>query len=159
MSKTNRCVKLFGNPTIDRLTFERKHMVLYDIPQDINDAIKALPNKIYLNKVIQEPLTKVFRELIDKGLHDEIKTYDGCFNIRKQRGSSAISMHSFGIAIDLNAAWNPLIRRIDASQRSAVRAKAVQWSDAFLQVWRDNNFECGADWMSVLDGMHFEFKV
>lgn len=150
---------MFGNPTIDRATFERKHMILYDIPQDINNAIKVIPNKIYLNKVIQEPLTKVFRELIAKGLHDEIKTYDGCFNIRKQRGSTAISMHSFGIAVDLNAAWNPLIRNVAPGQRPALRSKAVQWSDAFLQVWRDNNFECGADWMSVLDGMHFEFKL
>lgn len=150
---------MFGNPTIDRATFERKHMILYDLPQDINDAIKVLPNKIYLNKVIAEPLTKVFRDLIAKGLHTEIKTYDGCFNIRKQRGSQAISMHSFGIALDLNATWNPLIRNVSATNREAKRQELVQWSEPFLQVWRDNNFECGADWMSVLDGMHFEYKV
>lgn len=159
MSKTRKCLGLFGDPVNDRLNFERRNMILYDVPQEINDAIKVLPSKIYLNRVLRDPLTKVFRELIAKGLHDEIKTYDGCFNIRKQRGSTAISMHSFGIAVDLNAAWNPLVRGVNEQTRAAQRQKVVQWSDEFLQVWRDNNFDCGADWMSVLDGMHFELKV
>lgn len=150
---------LFGDPVFDRETFERKHMILFDIPDDVNAAIKVIPNKIYLNKAISGPLTSVFRELITKGLHKEIVTYDGCFNIRKQRGSNAISMHSYGIALDLNATWNPLIRNVQPSKWDELRKKHVRWSEPFLQVWRNNGFLCGADWKTVLDGMHFEYKV
>lgn len=157
--KVNRCIARYGNPTTDRVGFEKKNMVLYDIPDEINKAIPVLPNRIYINKEIIEPFTKVLRELVAKGLHTEIKTFDGCFNIRKSRGINQISMHSFGIAIDLNAAWNPLIRNVTSVSRSQVRKRVVKWTEEFLQVWRNNNFECGADWITVLDGMHFEYKI
>ena len=134
-------------------------MVLYDIPDHLNKAIPVLPNRIYINKICVEPFTKVLTELVAKGLHTEIKTYDGCFNIRKSRGTNVISMHSFGIALDFNAAWNPLVRGVTAATRPQLRKRVVKWSENFLQVWRDNGFECGADWVSVLDGMHFEFKL
>lgn len=140
-------IKKFGNPTLSKaaqLKFERMWMELWDIPQEINDAIPCLPNKIYVNYLLIAPLESTFRELIALGLHKEIKTWDGCFNIRLKRGSGGISVHSWGIAVDLNAAWNPF------------RGK-VTWTKAFLDVWRRNGWICGADWSAASsDGMHFE---
>jgi hypothetical protein len=68
-------------------------------------------------------------------------------------------MHSFGIAIDMNAAWNPLLRGVHPNKRSELRKEYVKWSEKFLDVWRRNGWDCGADWNTVLDGMHFEIKL
>lgn len=133
----------YGNPMVNQAAFEKKWMTLWDIPQEINDAIKALPNKLYCNKDIVARLEKTFRDLIKANLHSEIKTFDGCFVVRKQRGANSISRHSWGVAVDLNAAWNPLNGK-------------VTWSNAFLNIWRNNGWICGADFRSRKDGMHFE---
>jgi hypothetical protein len=144
MKTQKQLIEKFGDPYKDHLTFERKWMELWDIPKEINDAIPALPNKVYINYLLIAPLETTLRELIAIGLHKEIKTWDGCFNIRKKRGSSSISTHAWGIAIDMNAAWNPF------------RGK-VTWSQEFLDVWRKNKWICGADWSAnSKDGMHFQ---
>jgi hypothetical protein len=141
---TQERIKKYGNPFTNP-KWEFGQMVLWDIPDDINKAIPALPNKVYCHKIMPAPLEKTFRKLIELGLHKEIKTWDGCFNIRKQRGSTALSVHGWGQAVDLNAAWNGL-------------GKPVQWSDAFVQVWRDLGWVCGADWKgSRRDGMHYQW--
>ena len=136
----------FGDPYQDRLGFERKWMTLWIVPQDIRAAISCMPEKIYLNRSMLAPLEKALRKLIELGLSKEILTYDGCFNIRVKRGSSGISAHAWGIAIDMNAVLNPF------------RGK-VAWSAAFLAVWRDFGWICGADWSpSSRDGMHFQWE-
>jgi hypothetical protein len=136
----------FGDPYKARLAFERQWMFLWIVPQDIAEAIPAMPKRIYLNRLILIPLQATLRKLISLGLHDEIKTWDGCFNVRAKRGSSGISTHAWGIAVDLNARMNPF------------RGK-VTWSDEFLDVWRDVGWICGADWsVASKDGMHFQWE-
>lgn len=152
---TKALLKIYGNPFEDAEGFKKKHMTMWDIPKDINDAIRPLPNILYCNKAMVQPLEKVFRGLIEKGLHKEIKTFDGCFNIRKQRGSAAISKHSWAVAIDLNAHDNPFVKV--QGNREELRKKVVKWSEPFLDVWRAE-FICGADWNTLLDGMHFELR-
>lgn len=154
---TKELTKIFGDPTKNPETFKQFHMVMWDIPSDINVKIPALPNVLYCNKHMIVPLENVFRKLIVQNLHTEIKTFDGCFNIRKQRGSLAPSKHSWGVAIDLNAHENPFVK-IDIAQKAILRPRYVKWSESFLDVWRED-FICGADWNTVLDGMHFELKA
>lgn len=157
MLNTAQLTDVYGNPNLDRATFEKTWMTLWDIPADINAAIQPLPNKLYCNKVIVPSLELILRDLIKEGVHTEIKTFDGCFNIRTQRNSTAISRHSWGIAIDLNAAWNPLCVVKDANRYAAYREQYVKWTEKFLQVWRNHNWNCGGDWKTRLDGMHFEY--
>jgi hypothetical protein len=112
-----------------------------------------------MNRLLEDPLDEVMRELIKTGLIAEIKTWDGLFNVRYQRGSrTKLSRHSWGLAIDMNAAWNPLVK-VTPATRAALRKKHVKWTEPFLKVWRDNGFECGADWKDRLDGMHFELII
>jgi hypothetical protein len=146
MKTQAQLIEKFGDPYKASLKFERKWMQLWDVPEEINKAIPALPNKIYINYLLIVPLEDTLRELIANDLHRQIRTWDGCFNIRKKRGSFGISVHSWGIAVDLNAAWNPF-------------RGAVTWSDKFLSVWRDNGWICGADWSTASkDGMHFQWE-
>ncbi|MCF0075769.1 M15 family metallopeptidase [Dyadobacter sp. CY261] len=146
MKTQAQLIAKFGDPYKNRLTFERMWMMVWEVPDDIREAIPAIPKRIYLNRIILIPLKTTLRKLISTGLHEEIETWDGCFNIRPKRGSSGISTHSWGIAVDLNAALNPF------------RGK-VTWSDEFVQVWRDIGWICGADWSAASkDGMHFQWE-
>jgi hypothetical protein len=148
----------FGNPMTDRAAFEGKHMTLVDSAL-FAAANHNIPRRMYMNKLLVQPLDAVKYKLINTGLITEVKTWDGLYNVRYQRGSrTALSRHSWGLAIDMNAAWNPLVR-VTPANRAAMRAKHVQWSEPFLQVWRDAGFSCGADWRDRLDGMHFELKL
>lgn len=141
MVTSKLCIAQYGTPDVQ---MEYKHMVLWDVPQDINDAIPALPNKIYCNKDLVEPLEKAFRNIIDRGLCDQVKTWDGCFNIRKKRGLKSWSLHSWAIAVDINAAWNQL-------------GKEPEMSPELVACFTDAGFEWGGEWTRK-DGMHFQLK-
>lgn len=146
MKTQKELIAKFGDPYIDRLAFERKWMTSWEVPDDIFKDIPVIPKKIYINYYAIVPLEDTLKELIANDLHKEIKTWDGCFNIRKKRGSSGISTHAWGIAVDLNANWNPF------------RGK-VTWSKEFLNAWRQNGWICGADWSkNSVDGMHFQWE-
>lgn len=143
--------------------FENTHMTLWDIPKDINDAIPALPNRIYCNKVMVGPLETGFRNLMKAKLTAEVRTWDGCFNIRPMRGYEAaymravktgnvddaikyLSMHGWGIAFDVNAAWNRL-------------GIAPTLSAGFVKAFTDSGFEWGGSWKRRVDGMHFQLAT
>jgi hypothetical protein len=161
MNTQLQLVNKFGNPMIDseRVAFEKNHMITIDL-MAYDRTIFPLPSKLYINKLMREPLIRVFNTLVSTKLYTEIKTFDGCFNVRYQRGSKTrISRHSWGLALDFNAAWNPLVKVTNPPGRSVLYAKHVTWSSQFLQVWRNEGFVCGADWKSSIDGMHFEYFV
>jgi len=141
MVTSKDCIEKYGEPDIN---MERKHMELWDIPDDINEAIPEIPNKLYCNKDLIEPLEKALRNIIDRGLACYIHTWDGCFNIRKKRGLLSLSLHSWGIAIDINAAWNGL-------------GKIPKMPKELVKCFTDAGFEWGGTW-SRKDGMHFQLK-
>lgn len=100
--------------------------------------------KMYVNKDIVMPLDMVFVALDSAGLIGELKTFDGCFNIRDVRGRvGKSSIHSWGLALDFNALENPL-------------GGPVAFSREFLDVWRGHGWTCGADFQR-LDGQHFQY--
>ena len=58
MVTSKDCLKKYGVPydetttTVNENTlFDGKHMVLWDVPNEINTDIPVLPNKIYCNKI------------------------------------------------------------------------------------------------------------
>ena len=54
------------------------------------------------------------------------------------------SLHSWGVAIDVNAAWNPM-------------GKEPKLSQGFVKCFKDAGFDWGGDW-DYPDGMHFQLK-
>jgi len=143
------CIKKYGIPYDEETTtvnenslFENTYMVLWDVPSDINLAIPAIPNKIYCNKDMVAPLEKGLRNVIARKLTHEIKTWDGCFNIRNKRGLSTLSIHSWAGAFDINAAWNGLNKKPTMSKE-------------LVQCFLDAGFDWGGFWKR-LDGMHFQ---
>ena len=116
----------YGEPKIDN-----KNLFLWDVPTELE--IGLIPKRIYCNKDLVEPLTKSFKALIDTGNVKEIKTWDGCFNIRKKRGLSSMSMHSWGLAVDINAFENGL-------------NQIPKLSAGFVKCFTDNGFVWGGTW-------------
>lgn len=141
MVTSQNCIDKYGTPTI---AMERKHMMLWDIPDDINKAIPTIPNKVYCNKDLEAPLHRALLNVIGRCLTDQIITWDGLFNIRKKRGLRSWSLHSWGIAIDINAARNGL-------------GSPPQMSPELVKCFTDAGFDWGGNWKRQ-DGMHFQLS-
>jgi len=153
MVESLKLIKIYGDPSADTLDYERKNMQLWKLPALIHLAIPCLPSRIYMHgkfiPVVQQWLTA----LVQEGVSGEIITYDGCWNVRKKRGLKTLSIHAFGMAIDLNASHNPL-----GLTREQCAAKGLKpFSTKFIDVSRQY-VDCGADWQSRPDLMHFQIK-
>lgn len=137
MVTSAQCLKKYGDPE------KENNMILWDVPSEIE--IGVIPKKLYCNKDIIDPLMAAFINLINRNKVEELKTFDGCFNIRKKRGLNSMSLHSWGIAIDVNAAWNGL-------------HKKPVLTPEFVKCFTDAGFDWGGNW-TRLDGMHFQLKT
>ena len=131
------CFAKYGDPE------KQKNMVVWDVPTHLE--IGVIPKKIYCNRDMVAPLQKAFENLIKTGRVKDLKTWDGCFNIRKKRGLSSMSLHSWGIAVDVNAFENGL-------------GKDPKLSKAFVKCFTDAGFNWGGVWRRK-DGMHFELAA
>jgi hypothetical protein len=134
MVTSAQALKKYGDPT------KESSMTVWDIPDHLE--VGVIPKKLYCNKDMIAPLSQAFTNLISRGKVNELKTFDGCFNIRKKRGLSSMSLHSWGIAIDVNAAWNQL-------------NMTPTLSPEFVKCFTDAGFDWGGTWTRK-DGMHFQ---
>lgn len=137
MITSAQCLKKYGPPAADN-----KWLVLWDVPTHLE--IGVIPKRIYCNKDLVKPLEQAFKNLIDRGYVKELKTWDGCFNIRKKRGLSSMSLHSWAIAIDVNAFENGL-------------NVTPKLSAGFVKCFKDAGFDWGGEWTRK-DGMHFQLS-
>lgn len=128
--------KKYGDPTLQTA------MVVWDVPPNLE--IGFIPRKIYCNRDLVQPLSQAFQNLISRGFISELKTWDGCFNIRKKRGLSSMSLHSWGIAVDINAFENGL-------------NQVPKLSAGFVKCFTDAGFDWGGTWKRK-DGMHFQLS-
>lgn len=107
--------------------------------------------KIYGHKLMEAPVRQAFKNLIDRGFAQELKTFDGCTCVRPMTGGGGWSVHSWGLAIDMNAQWNPYgFRPIEEK-----RGKNGVFSAGFVNCFIDAGLEWGGCWHNA-DGMHFQ---
>ena len=136
MVTSAQALKKYGDPN------KQSAMILWDVPANLE--IGVIPKRIYCNRDMVQPLSKAFQNLISTGHVSELKTWDGCFNIRKKRGLSSMSLHSWGIAIDVNAFENGL-------------NQTPKLSPGFVKCFTDAGFDWGGTWKRK-DGMHFQLS-
>lgn len=99
--------------------------------------------EMYIHKHFRPILEKAFRLLEIKNLHKEIKSFEGCYEIRGMGANETVlSVHSWGAGIDLNTQDNPL-----GSQGA--------WSNAFLDAMQQCDVFCGQNWSGRKDPKHF----
>lgn len=149
---SQQALRKYGDPTL--LETQTKTMSVWNVSKKLLDAFAhvrfsavgtiGFPKRIFCNNDFRPLLEKALNNVADRGLNKEMKTWDGCFIIRQKRGLSSLSMHSWGLAVDINAFENQL------GQKPKLSAK-------FVKCFTDAGLEWGGNW-SRIDGMHFEIK-
>jgi peptidoglycan hydrolase-like protein with peptidoglycan-binding domain len=72
------------------------------------------------HKKIADKLRAVFEDIKKDGKSEHIRTWDGCYVFRKKRSGSGYSTHSWGIAVDVNASDNPMVKNAKTSDDQRV---------------------------------------
>lgn len=90
-----------------------KWLQMFEIPSGFESWMLLASDKpvkhLMINSDAIEPLTLALQAIKAQGLASQLKTFDGCFNIRLVRGSlTEVSVHSYGLALDINAGENKL---------------------------------------------------
>lgn len=142
---------LFGEPT--GAPFPETYLLTMDFKEfagafaHVKDYMgKPWNCRIYGNYILEDPLRRAFGLLVARGLAGELKTFDGCFCIRRMKGnSSQYSVHSWGLAVDVNAGDNPF-------------GGTPTFSGGFVKCFAECGFEWGGLWQPAQyrDGMHFQ---
>jgi len=145
-------LKKYGDPNL--LQTQQKHFELWIVPSDILEAFKhvrfsavgtiGFPKKIFINKDFRPVLERALRNLMERGLTKELKTWDGVFIIRSKRGLASLSLHSWALAVDINAFENQL-------------NQIPKLSPAFVKCFTDAGCDWGGTWTRK-DGMHFQLS-
>ena len=96
------------------------------------------------NNAIFPELRAALEEIVTAGLADEIKReqYAGCYYPRFIAGSTSLSNHSFGTALDLNVPGN-------------LRGTVGEMDRVVVSIFKKWGFAWGGDWRYT-DPMHFE---
>lgn len=114
------------------------------LSQWMNTATSCPVVHIYCNKDMQPALWQALCNVRDRGYASQLKTFDGCFMVRDVRGEAGMpSTHSYGLAIDINAAENRL------GEKPTIAPE-------FAACFTDAGFSWGATFHRC-DGMHFSF--
>lgn len=91
-----------------------------------------------------------------------------CFNTRTVPGSHKFSKHAYGMAVDINPFYNPLVKVRDGRQivlpedaapfvdRTAMFDHKIDAADFANKEFRRHGFKWGGNWRSVKDYQHFE---
>lgn len=138
-------------------------IVNYEIAEDIVDIFYEL----YLEKYPIERMILIDEYDADDTLSMEANN-TSCFNFRKIAGSTKLSNHSQGRAIDINPLYNPYVKRkngiticepekglpyIDRKKKFPYK---INKQDICYQLFIEHGFTWGGNWSTVKDYQHFE---
>ena len=138
------------------------------------------------NKTIADKLTDIFRKLYDADYPIEkmvlIDEYGGdddasmsdnntsCFNYRVVAGTTKLSKHAMGLAVDLNPRYNPYIHTVNGKEsvepangeeyadRSRDFNYKIDKEDLAYKLFLEAGFTWGGSWKNSKDYQHFQYK-
>lgn len=157
------------------------NILYYDFNGDVQTG------ELICNKAIAEDLIEIFYELYKSEYQIEsvrlIDDYNGddtasmkanntsCFNYRPVDGTSSLSKHALGCAIDINPFYNPYVvfNKGKAGEtyispagseiyadRSKVFAYKIDENDLCYKLFKEHGFTWGGNWNSCKDYQHFQ---
>lgn len=147
---------------------------------------KEKHGELICNKEIAQDLVEIFYELyiaqypIEKirlvdeyNADDELSMADNntsCFNYRVVAGTTKLSNHSYGLAIDINPFFNPYVTFPNGEphaspagseyyiDRNKDFAYKITTDDLAYKLFTEHGFTWGGNWKSSKDYQHFEKK-
>ena len=114
------------------------------VAANIVDATVPILGTVRCHRLIVPQLRAAMRELEARGLRSAVRSFDGCYVPRfiERNPSRAVSLHTWGIAFDLNATTN-------------MPGGAGDMDPRVVEVMKRWGFRWGGDW-TPRDDMHFE---
>ena len=145
---------------------------------------KECSGELICNETIAQDLVEIFYELYQAKYPIEkirlIDEYDGddeasmadnnssCFNYRFVAGTTKLSKHALGLAIDINPLYNPYItysgetvnvapsNAAAYADRDAAYIAKITHEDLAFQLFAEHGFTWGGDWKNSKDYQHFQ---
>ena len=137
------------------------------------------------NKAIANDLIEIFKELYRQKypiqrirLIDDYEAVDersmrdnnsSCFCYRKVSGTTKLSKHAMGMAVDINTLYNPYVRTGKDGRRIVEPATATKYvdrrktfpykivkGDLLYRLFVQHGFKWGGSWRTMKDWQHFE---
>lgn len=141
---------------------------------------RIMQGELVVHKTVAKEVSDIFKELYAAGYPimslrvvdyyngDDTASMDAdnssAFNYRKVDGSTSLSKHSYGIAVDINPVENPYIRgkvlSPAAGKKFADRSKHLPGmiiiGDPCHKAFTSRGWTWGGDWKTLKDYQHFE---
>lgn len=154
MKTTKDFINKFGLPTETGNSYLKTIIVPFPLRLAWDKTRKI--NNITCHKDIVIPLTNVFNDILkiygyEKIVSLGIDLYGGCFNFRKMRGGNDYSVHSWGLAIDLDPERNRLKETSKTARFARPEYKPmidIFYKHGFINLGVEKNY----DWM------HFQYE-
>ncbi|HWH29380.1 MAG TPA: M15 family metallopeptidase [Mycobacteriales bacterium] len=114
------------------------------VRRNIVTTTVPIMGRVTCHRLMVPQLRAALQEVQDSGLGHLLKTYDGCYVPRfiARNPDNSISLHTWGIAIDMDAATN-------------YRGIRGTMDDRIVAIFKKWGFRWGGDW-AYTDPMHFE---
>ncbi len=169
------------NSDIERKDLRYLRLLHWDYDQRIHLG------EMVCNAAIAHELVDIFRQLYQArypigrmvlpdnyGADDELQMRDNntsCFCYRPISGTSKLSKHALGLAVDLNTLYNPYVgkrggKRIvqpSTAQAYADRSKAFHYkidkNDLAYRLFTSYGYTWGGSWQTMKDYQHFEKEL
>ena len=156
----SECDTFYGNPrnrsdpSAASPKWESENLVRVKPPFAVYYEGKPVKAGLMVHKKVAESLARVFAAIWEKSGRNQkvidgwgVSNYGGAYNYRLMRGSSRLSMHSYGCAVDLDPDRNGMG---DTTPHFAKVPEVVGAFEAEGWVW-------GGHWSGKsCDGMHFQ---
>lgn len=163
--------------TLDKLRYV--HILHYNFEGEVTEG------ELICNQAIAADLVDIFYELyrneyqiekvllIDEYSGDDIASMEdnntSCFNYRVVEGSTSLSKHALGLAIDINPYYNPYITydkqggmHVSPETAALYADRSVNFpykideNDLCYKLFIKHGFTWGGNWNSVKDYQHFQ---
>ena len=133
------------------------------------EVAQELTNIFYELYLAKYPIEKMV--LVDEYDADDIASMrdnnTSCFNFRVISGSKKLSMHSYGLAIDINPLINPYVKGDYISpkeakpyvDRSQIKPGMISKDDLCYKLFTKYGWKWGGIWNTVKDYQHFEKEI
>ncbi len=166
---------------------EKNYIFKSGVPQEISSQMVLIEveycdyngnitkGKLVINKKIKAEVEAVFKELVsikfpiekivpiseyewddDKSMKDNNSS---SYNYRAVAGSSKLSDHSYGIAIDINPRYNPMIKEGKIYPENGVYnvnlKGTISKESEIVKIFKRHGWKWGGDYKSLKDYQHF----